>query len=214
MSSWSDIAIYMVQSCSSSLWQGHLISELGTRKLGGGESFAPAETMSAVESGLRYKFRTFRAHVYSIEHKNAAHVGLPTHTAAAWEVVCALYLKRRSQNPNTLRVLARPVFLPQSEGSIRISAFATYAFGVFASRVAKIALQLCHASLRVHIWQCNDRLMHIHEIRHNSHNSGNYPSSCLLLKTSFRRLDSVSALRWALLSWDKLVWIASLSARR
>jgi hypothetical protein len=34
-------------------------------------------------------------------------------------------------------------------------------------------------------------------------NSGRYPSSYLLFKTTFRRLDSISVFRWYLLSWSQ-----------
>jgi hypothetical protein len=40
---------------------------------------------------------------------------------------------------------------------------------------------------------------------------GHYPSFCLYLNTTFRRLDSVSVFRWSLLSWAKSIELVPIA---
>jgi hypothetical protein len=47
---------------------------------------------------------------------------------------------------------------------------------------------------------------------YNYHNSGQYPESCLLLKnTTFRRLFSLSVLKFNLLSWAQQIKLVLVS---
>jgi hypothetical protein len=47
--------------------------------------------------------------------------------------------------------------------------------------------------------------------QYNCHNSGHYLSSCILLKTTFQRLDPVTGFRRNLLSWAQKTGLISVS---